>query len=349
MSHSTHADRLLAALAPYEQLLVLMHDNPDPDAIAAGWGVLELVKRKLGRPGRMVAGGTVVRAENRHMLRLLKPPLEFVEAVVPAEKTAVVMVDCMPSGTNHLLGTAKVSIVAVIDHHPPPAHAHFRVKFRDIRPRRIATSALVGQYLRSAGVEPSTDLATAMLYGIRTDAVGRAPMTRADHAVVSWLGQHVDFNKLAEIEQAPLSHAYFGDLLLALESAMVYGRSALCFLPRAHSTEIVGEVADLLIRGEGIDRVLCAADVDGVVPISVRTRGRGNDDASAMVAAVVEGLGFSGGHFHRAGGKLGTAERPVRLTEDLEAELRARWLRACGEKPQRGTRFVPPRTIVEHL
>jgi hypothetical protein len=37
------------------------------------------------------------------------------------------------------------------------------------------------------------------------------------------------------------------------------------------------------------------------------------------------------------------------MTEDLENELRTRWLAACGIRRQRGTRLVPKRQIVENL
>ena len=40
---------------------------------------------------------------------------------------------------------------------------------------------------------------------------------------------------------------------------------------------------------------------------------------------------------------------PLKLTEDLENELRARWLAACGIDRQRGTRLVPKREIVDNL
>ena len=71
------SDRLLKILAPFEEIVIVTHDNPDPDALAAGWGVGLLIREKLGRPARLVGGGEIMRAENRHMVRLLEPPLEW--------------------------------------------------------------------------------------------------------------------------------------------------------------------------------------------------------------------------------------------------------------------------------
>ena len=44
-----------------------------------------------------------------------------------------------------------------------------------------------------------------------------------------------------------------------MQRTFIYDDAALCFLQRASGAEIVGEVADLLVRGRGIRRVLCAA------------------------------------------------------------------------------------------
>ena len=48
--------RLLNALDGYERVLVVTHDNPDPDAIASGWGLCWLIREKLGKPTRLIGG-----------------------------------------------------------------------------------------------------------------------------------------------------------------------------------------------------------------------------------------------------------------------------------------------------
>jgi hypothetical protein len=157
-----------------------------------------------------------------------------------------------------------------------------------------------------------------------------------------------DYSKLADIEDAPLSREYYSDLLLAMKNTFVYDDAALCFLPRAASPEIVGEVADLLIRCRDINRVMCAAALGGDVLFSVRTTEAGGD-ATELMRKAINGVGYGGGHRRRAGGKLLAAPRTDRITEELQAELRTRWLRACGIDSQRGTRLVTRREILEDL
>ncbi len=281
------------------------------------------------------------------MMELLSPPFEFAENLDLDPGTAVVIIDCVPAAANHILGAGDLRPVAVIDHHEPPA-SRFRVRFRDIRPKLAATATMLGQYLREQNNEPTPELATALVYAIRTDASGRSDFSKTDQAVARWLGAWVDHAKLSDIEKAPLVREYYADLLLALENTFVYGDTALCFLPQAGNAEIVGEVADLLIRCQELNRTLCGAVVAGDLLVSVRTTEQGGD-AHDLATRTLGGLGHAGGHQHRAGGKLAGAVKADHVSEDLQAELRKRWLQACSVDQQRGSRLVAPRQIIENL
>jgi len=74
-SRTSRSERFLSAVSAYPEILVVSHDNPDPDAIAAGWAIQWLISEKLGKPARLIGGGEIVRAENRHMLKLLQDEL----------------------------------------------------------------------------------------------------------------------------------------------------------------------------------------------------------------------------------------------------------------------------------
>jgi len=47
---------LLKELRGARRLLILTHDNPDPDAIAAGWVLADLVRRTLRLPSTLAYG-----------------------------------------------------------------------------------------------------------------------------------------------------------------------------------------------------------------------------------------------------------------------------------------------------
>ena len=119
-----------------------------------------------------------------------------------------------------------------------------------------------------------------MLYAIRTETCGcETEHSPLDRAMVLWLTGRAEPGLIAEIENAPLARTYFSDLVLALQGTLLFNDTALCLLPKASGTETVGEVADLLIRCEGVRRVLCGGVIDEELYVSVRTR---RDDGSAV-------------------------------------------------------------------
>ena len=341
--------RLLEVLEPFPRVAVVTHDFPDPDAIAAGWAVAFLVKKQLGKPVRLIGGGTIVRAENRWMMDLLKPPLELVDEIDDAEGLGTVLVDCGPASGNHLLARRAMEPVVHIDHHASSVARGSGVKFRDVRPRAAATASIAAGYLREQQLVPGAALATAMLYAFKAETQGHEThYTRSDRAVFAWLTQHADLSKLAEIENAPLARAYFSDLVLALQSTFLYDDVAFALLPRAAGPETVAEVADLLVRCESIGRVFCGALVGHDLAVSVRTSpGAGN--AGELAREVLAGLGDGGGHEHRGGGQVRAVSESGKLSSELVEKLRHRWLTACAIQQQRGTRLVAKREIIGNL
>jgi nanoRNase/pAp phosphatase (c-di-AMP/oligoRNAs hydrolase) len=342
------SERLLQVLTDYSLVRIVTHDNPDPDAIAAGWGLYTLFQERLGCPVELVGGGAIVRAENRHLVDLLNPPLRIVDDLEDDAKTATVLVDCALGTSNHLATRGALRPTAIIDHHFGGASPD-EVPFTDIRPFVAATATVVASYLREQGIEPGVKLASAMLYAIRTETCGcETEHSPLDRSMVCWLTGRAEPGLIAEIENAPLARSYFSDLVLALQGTLLFHDSALCLLPKASGMETVGEVADLLIRCQGVRRVLCGGVIDDDLYISVRTR---RDDGSAidLLQKTLEGIGGGGGHTHRAGGKVVGIATGGRMTESLEQQLRDRWLNACGEDRQRAKRLIGLREIVENL
>lgn len=342
------SDRLLEVLANFERAFVVMHDNPDPDAIATGWAILSLIEERLSMPVRLIGGGAIVRAENRHMVELLSPPVELVTDVVTGNDAAVILVDCGVGTTNHLVTRSGIEPVGVIDHHQSGSGER-NLRFKDIRSDAVASASIAASYLREQQIEPGMKLATAILYAIRTETCGgETEYSALDRSVVKWLTDLADPTLLAEIENAPLERDYFGDLVLAMQNTFVYDDTAWCFLRRALGAEIVGEVADLLVRCRGIRRVLCAAIINEDLLLSARTE-RGAGNAAKLLQATLNGVGGCGGHAHRAGGKVSDVGPRNKITDDLYVALRNRWLEACAVDRRRGTRLIARREIIENL
>ena len=188
-----------------------------------------------------------------------------------------------------------------------------------------------------------------MWYAMRTETRGEEfRYSSLDRSILLWLTERAEPTLLAEIESAPLGAEYYGDLVLAIQNTFVYGQTALCLLPRAAGAEIVGEVADLLIRYRRVHRVLCGAVVGKDLFVSVRTDSD-TDGAVELVQATLEGIGSGGGHVHRAGGKVSGVGGGSPIKGDWQQELRRRWLAVCNVEGKQGRRLVAKREIINNL
>jgi nanoRNase/pAp phosphatase (c-di-AMP/oligoRNAs hydrolase) len=347
----TRSQRLLETIGDAKEVVVMTHDNPDPDAIASGWGVCVLLERRLSVSTRFLAGGAITRAENRAMVDTLRPPLRMVERQLPPRQAPLVLVDTR-SPSRLAFASIEQPIAAVIDHHETGGDkaGELSFRFRDIRPKVLATSSIVAGYLREQSVPPAPPLATALTYGVHSDALGYGNrFSRVDRAALTWLSRFLDPDLLNKIRNATLPKEYYEDLVLALESCFTYDEAAVCFLPRATGAEVIGEVADLLIRCDGLERVLCAAEIAGRMVVSVRTTTRGGNAAALIAAALSEVSGASwGGHEHRAGGQIEVSSAGS-TKKDLEAEIRRSWLLTCEVAKDRGQRLVSRKDIIKAL
>lgn len=342
------SSKLLARLAEYEQVVVVMHDNPDPDAIASGWGIKVLIDETVEIPTRVIGGGAIVRAENRHMVELLQPPIELVDEFEFDDRMATILVDCGVESSNHLLTRQGVTPLGIIDHHIVSGEK-LDLPFVDIRADIAASASIVASYLREQHICPGPKLATAMLYAVSSETCAyESHYSSLDRMILPWLMEFGEPELLAEIRNAPLLPSYYGELLLALQSTFLYDDVAVCFLPKAEGADIVGEVADLLIRCDTVSRVLCGAVIDGSLLLSARTQYAENS-AVQMIEKTLDGIGGSGGHAHRAGGKITHVGDTASSIEKICNQVRDRWLDICDVGRKRGTRFIAKREIVQNL
>ena len=93
------AERLIEFLVgrSFERLLILAHDYPDPDALAAAFGLRQLAANVAGTESRIVHGGVIGRTENREMVNILKIPIHRFRASDLKKYPHVALVDTQPT------------------------------------------------------------------------------------------------------------------------------------------------------------------------------------------------------------------------------------------------------------
>ena len=310
-------------------VLILTHDNPDPDALASGKAFATLLKSAWNIPSQLLYSGLVQRPENRAMLNILTP--EWVHSdVLPGldQFSAVALIDTQPGAGNNRLPATHIPQI-VIDHHYPKRETIGLVPYTDVQPEIGAAATLLDQYLEAAGIVPDSDLATAMFYALKTDTRGLSRgASTTDEVVYLKLLAQIDHSKLAQIEQAGLPQAYFRAFSHGLHAARVYTQSLVADLGTMHIPDLAAEMADLLIRLDRARAVLCLGVHDKTLLLSIRTEPMGQD-AGLLVQQVIVSQGKAGGHGTMAGGQV-----PLLAGQEvnhLVNEIVDRFLEVMGE------------------
>src|ERR1700752_2901625 len=199
---------LLQVLEGPAPLVILPHDNPDPDALASAATLKYLVQSLLEKDAVIAQGGIVGRAENRAMLTYLNIDLKPVSELALEGDMQIVLVDTQPGRINNSLPHG-ITPTVVIDHHPAYA-SYDGVPFLDLREDYGATSTIVTEYLRESRLEVESKIATALFYGIsaETQDLGRES-TAADIAAAQFLAPYTNKRPLAKIENARVPRIYF--------------------------------------------------------------------------------------------------------------------------------------------
>ena len=306
-------DKGLEHLRGRTNLLIYMHDNPDPDAMAAAMGLKHLVENTTDLIATLALGGIVGRAENRAMVERLHVPLVPADVLNTDHFDTVAIVDSQPgTGNNSLPSGREVDIV--IDHHPAREESA-RAAWCDIRPQLGATSTIVLQYLREKNISLHTSLATALFYAIRSETrdLGREA-TAAERDAYLFLIPQVDHHLMFRIQQPKLSRQYYEALDRALRLAEVWGDIITVNLGPIAYPDLVAEIADLLLDFEGAQFVLCCGRFGKQIFVSMRTE-PSQRRAGGLMRQLIGNEGASGGHGTTAGGRLFA---PVTSDGDLQ-------------------------------
>ena len=98
------------------RLLIVLHDNPDPDALAAGLALQTLSVSRYGMEVVISHGGLINRAENRTMVSELNIPLTCFEDVDIRAFDRIAVVDTQPGHGNNAL-SPETHCHLVFEHH----------------------------------------------------------------------------------------------------------------------------------------------------------------------------------------------------------------------------------------
>jgi nanoRNase/pAp phosphatase (c-di-AMP/oligoRNAs hydrolase) len=330
--------KLLEILSIKKNILIVAHDNPDPDTLASAFALRGLINRKIKAEVTIGYGGIIGRAENRAMIRHLNIPLKHLDEFDPSKYDAAILVDSQQrTGQSSLPEMVEPDVI--IDHHPVRPESK-TIEFHDIQSRIGATSTILTQYYMALGLEPDAREATALLYGIKSDTrdLGRET-SKHDLEAYLYLYQLANLRLLAKIEYAELPANYFKVYDRAIDGATTFNGAVVSFIGDIDNPDMVAEMADTLIRLEGASCALVGGYHDQKIFVSLRTK-NSDIDAGKLVQRVIGKLGPSGGHGSMSAGRITLETASEKEKAALERNIVTRLKRAMKLKGVRGKKLI---------
>jgi nanoRNase/pAp phosphatase (c-di-AMP/oligoRNAs hydrolase) len=318
---------LVGLLKESKSILIVMQDNPDPDSLASAMGLRRIANSQTDAQCTIACGGTVGRAENRALVRYLNVNLRPLKEIDPARFDLNCMVDTQPgTGNNSFPADAIPDIV--IDHHPVRQTTR-KCKFTDVRRKYGSTSTILCEYLEYLNTTIDTQLATALLYGIRSDTqdLGREAI-KADMDAIYFLYPLANKRMLSEIQRGSVNREYFQMLAEALKDARVFQNSVIITsLGPVDNPDMIGEIADLFLRDDDVNCTMCYGLREERILISIRTSDE-SLEAHKLIHRVVGRRGTGGGHKTYAGGQIPFAGLTKSASAKLEQQVCRKFLKA---------------------
>jgi len=325
---------LKAAFENGERLLILTHDNPDPDALASAYALLRLAESFDHLKVRIGFGGFVGRAENRTMVQELDLPVVPTWAVSFEDVDIIALVDTQPGTGNNSLPDDREAAV-VLDHHPLRPETK-TARFFDVRTDCGSSSTLLTQYLQAAGLPLEGNLATALFYGIQSETqdLGREA-GEGDRSASLALYPGTDRELISRIRYPSLPRPYFKSLHRSLERSRTRGPVLVSYVGKLDYPDLVAELADFYLRYEGAEWSFCIGIFEDDILISIRTS---HKDASAgrLLRRVIGDDGSAGGHGMMAGARVPVAHLSAEDVRLKSEELVNRFIKELGVEDEVG-------------
>lgn len=301
-----------------DKVFVQPHNVPDPDAIASAFG-LEQLLRQLGLSPVIVYDDEIEKSNSVAMLSTFGIEMrQSGEVAEIDEEDWTVLVDVQKGNSN--VTNLVTYEVAAIDHHQYSGPKDYM--FEDVRPEIGSCSTIIADYYREAGVDPSTTVATALLYGILmdTDHLTRG-VSRLDIDMVHSLYHHVDISYIAKLKASQISLEDLQDYAKAFEGVEVYGEIGFLRLDNAHDS-LLGSASDMVISIAGVNVAVSYSIRDEGIKYSTRSV-TPRVNAGDLVRTIVNGYGIGGGHDSMAGGFIRLTEFPEDRGYDTFTRVRA--------------------------
>ncbi len=319
------------------KLAIVVHDSPDPDAISSAMGLKEIAN-SVGVKADILYRGRIGHHENKAFVNLLDIEMDKSKEFKPSSYKKVAMIECSIPGVNNLLPPdAKVGVV--IDHHQADIE-EVKAEYVDIRPNIGATATIMTKYLQELEIPIRTELATALLYGIKVDTNDfRRNTDPADLTAAAYLYPLANHDILSRIETPSRAMEEIDVLGEAIKNRQIKGSYLISNVGTIQNRDALAQAADFLLTLEGITTTL----VFGLGEDAIYISGRSRDDRINIGKVMQDAFGEerAGGHATLAGAQIplgvfsGTKDKQTLLKLAEEAVVK-RFFSVVGMQKETG-------------
>lgn len=269
---------------------VLIYIAADPDSMGSALALKRLLWRRVANV-TIATINEIKRPDNLTMVRLLQIPIKQLSEIDQSKYTKRVIVDGQPHHSD-LFPDAPIDVV--IDHHP--ASEQRQGEYEDIRPRYGATCTIMTEYLKGARINVSERLATALIYGIRTDTdnFGR-PALDEDIKAFQYLYSRANQSVLRKISFSEMRLSDLALVQTALEQYILRGHRMFAHMGEVVSPDNLVQIADFFQRIATIDTCVVSGLFETKIVVIVRNVAA-RTNAGKMVQDAFGELGPAGGH-----------------------------------------------------
>ena len=284
-------DQLAAILeSSADSVAILTQKNPDPDSIASA-AALEAIAESHDAEADILYDGDIGHQENRAFVNVLgiKLTSESKEQTLSAYDV-IALVDHADFETPGLDRTVDI----VIDHCEP--EEEIDASFSDIRPSMSATSTILTKYLQEFDMSPTEVVATALLYGIRSETFDfKRETSPADLTAAAYLYPFADHDTLEQVESPSMSPETLDILAEGIQNREVQGSHLVSNAGFVRDRDALGQAAQHLLKLEGITTTAVFGIADDRIYLSARSKDVRIDIEKILEDAFAD-IGETGGH-----------------------------------------------------
>ncbi|VUT26196.1 MAG: putative manganese-dependent inorganic pyrophosphatase [Candidatus Methanolliviera sp. GoM_asphalt] len=292
LEDSADAQKLLRVLKETEEkLAIIVHDSPDPDALASALA-LKYIGNGVNVESDILYGKSIGHQENRSFVNLLNIELKKIEDTDLDEYDKYAFIDTVPDANNSV--SVKPNII--IDHHEVTASVPYS-DFALIDANYGSTAAIMTKFIRELNVDIPKEIASALLYGIRSDTQDFTRDTSsADLTAAAYLYPHVNYELLKQITSSVISVGTLNVLGDAIKNRKMKGSYLLSNVGFIRDSDTLSQAADYLLRLEGVTTAVVYGIIeDSGIYISARTKDIRVSMGEVLKEAFKD-VGSAGGH-----------------------------------------------------